>query len=217
MGETDFHIFAVILLREALEDYLAGRPDAYVASTMILYFDRGNPSGRRDPDVLVALGVGRQRRRSFRTWEEGAVPSVLFEVSSEGTYREDLGEKRSLYERLGVPEYFLFDPEGQWLRPVLQGFRLAGGAYAALPPAPDGSLRSAQLGLRLVPEGTRLRLVDACTGAPVPTRAERIEHERQRAEAERQRADAERHRAAGFAAEVERLRALRAQGQRPPE
>jgi hypothetical protein len=220
MGETDFHAVAVLLLRRALEDHLAGRA-ACVASNMLLYFRQGDPSGRSDPDVMVALGVGRHQRRSFRTWEEDAVPNVVFEVASEETFEEDLTHKRGTYEQVGVREYFLFDPEGGWLSPTLQGFRLEGRAYQALAPEADGSLLSLELGLRLVPEGTRLRLVDLQSGVPVLTRLEQIEQERarslaalRRADAERQRAEAERRRADELEAEVARLRA--ALGQAPP-
>ena len=126
---------------------------------------------------------------------------MLFEVASESTWQEDLGEKRALYGRLGVAEYFLFDPEGRYLDPPLQGFRYRGGVPEALAPAADGSLTSAELGLRLLPEGRLLRLVDVRTGEPVLTRAERLERERERAEA--------------LAAEVARLQALLA-GRQPP-
>jgi hypothetical protein len=71
------------------------------------------------------------------------------------------------------------------------------------------------LGFRLEAEGTMLRLIDARTGEPIPTRAEAAqranqvaETERQRAETERQRASTERQRADTLAAEVERLKAL---------
>jgi Uma2 family endonuclease len=222
MGETDFHIIAVILLREALEDFLAGRT-AYVASNMLLYFDQGNPAGKRDPDVLVALGVDTHVRRSFRTWEEGTVPNVLFEIASEHTWREDLTDKRAVYQHLGVPEYFLFDPEGRFLDPVLQGFRLVDGAYLPMEPAADGSLTSEELGLRLVPEGGMLRLIDARTGAPVLTRQEQLaqrdeqlaQRDQQLAQRDQQLAqqqeqfDAERRRADELAAELARLRAER--------
>jgi Uma2 family endonuclease len=194
MSETDLHVLAVILLREGLEDFFAARSDVCVASNMLLYYDRGNPSGRRDPDVLVALGVGNHRRRSFRTWEESSIPNVLFEIASEDTYRQDLGVKRDVYERIGVPEYFLFDPHDEYLSPVLQGHWLVNGAYVALQPDPDGGLTSAQLGLRMVPEGHMLRLSDVNTGAPVLTRREQIDQERQRADQ--------------LAAEVRRLQGL---------
>src|SRR5947209_276850 len=83
MSESDLHVLAVILLREGLEDFFAStaRSDVCVATNMLLYYEQGNPSGRRDPDVLVALGVGNHPRRSFRTWEEGTLPNVLFEIA----------------------------------------------------------------------------------------------------------------------------------------
>jgi Uma2 family endonuclease len=211
MGETDFHVAASIWLREALQDFFAEQADVYVASNMLLYYEEGNPSGRRDPDLLVARGVGKHLRRSFRTWEENTVPNVLFEISSEGTWREDLGAKREVYTRLGVAEYFLFDPEGLYLDPRLQGFRLRGGLSVPIPPDADGGLTSEQLGLRLVPEGPMLRVLDARTGMPVPTRAEQLEQARERTEEEQRRADEEQRRADELAAEVARLRALLAE------
>ena len=66
----------------------------------------------------------------------------------------------------------------------------------------DGSLVSRQLGLRLVPQGEMLRLLDLASGQPVLTRAERAEQEHQRAEQEHQRAEQEHQRA-----EQERQRA----------
>lgn len=215
MGDTDFHSAAQIWLRQALEDFFAAVLDVYVATNLLFYYEQGNPSGRRDPDVLVARGVGKHRRRSFRLWEESVLPCTLFEIASENTWREDVGAKRELYARLGVPEYFLFDPEGRFIDPPLQGFRTENGQSVPLTPAADGSLTSEQLGLRLVPEGSMLRLIDLRTGEAVPTRAELAEREKQRAEQEKKRATLEKRRATlekkradALAAEVERLKAL---------
>src|SRR5438552_2107930 len=77
MGDSDFHSAAMRWLVEALQDFFANQPDVYVASNLIFYYEQGNPSGRRDPDVLVAKGVGNHFRRSFRVWEENALPCVL--------------------------------------------------------------------------------------------------------------------------------------------
>jgi Uma2 family endonuclease len=201
MGDTDYHNVAMTLLKQALEDHFAAKADVYVASNLILYFREGDPTGRRDPDVLVAKGVGKHRRRSFRVWEEKTFPCTLVEIASKKTWKVDLHEKRQLYAQIGIKEYFVFDPEGCFLKPVLQGFKLVKGQSVPMKPAADGSLVSKELGLRLVPEGEMLRLVYLKTGQPVPTRAERAEQEKQRAEQEKQRA-------AELAAEVERLRAL---------
>src|SRR5207249_4650063 len=149
----------------------------------IYYYERGNPRSRRDPDVLVARGVGKHQRRSYRLWEEKVVPSTFFEISSKKTYRQDMGKKRDLYEKLRIAEYFVFDPEGLYLHPRLQGFRLVKGLYVPLTPDAEGALASRELGLRMVPEESMLRLYDLKTGAPVLTRSERAEQEKRRADA----------------------------------
>ena len=121
MGDTDFHSDALIWLREALQDFLAAAVGWYVASNIILYWDHDDPNQRRDPDILVARGVGSHRRRSFRVWEEETLPCVLFEILSRNTWRQDVGPKRTLYAQIGIPEYFLFDPEDRYVHPALPG------------------------------------------------------------------------------------------------
>jgi Uma2 family endonuclease len=196
MGETDFHNLAMIWLREGLEDWFADQP-VYVASNLIYYYREGDSRSRRDPDGLVAKGVGKHRRRSYRIWEEKVIPCTLFEIASRRTWRVDLNEKRQLYAELRVKEYFVFDPEGRYLDPVLQGFRNRAGRSVPLPAAVDGGLVSRELGLRLVPEGEMLRLIDLQTGRPVLTRSERAEQESKRAKE--------------LEHEVQRLRALLSQ------
>lgn len=197
MGDTDYHSLAMTLLRQGLEDYFADVPDVYVGMNLVLYFQHGDPSQRRDPDILVAKGVaGKHPRRSFRVWEEQTFPRTLMEIVSEGTVDVDLGEKRLQYERYRIPEYFLFDPERKYMEPPLRGFRLTRGRYLELTPADDGSLISEELGLRLVPEGEILRLIDLKTGKPVLTRSEQAEQAREQVRIERRRARAARRRAA---------------------
>jgi hypothetical protein len=115
-------------------------------------------------------------------------------MASKHTWREDLGEKRLLYERLGVREYILFDPEGKYLRPRLLAFRLVEGRYEFIAPDADDRLRSEELGLFLKAGRRMLRLIDAATGNLVPTRQEQAEQAQRQAEA--------------LAAEVARLKAL---------
>ena len=42
-------------------------------------------------------------------------PDFVLEVVSRSTWREDVGRKRQVYERLGVPEYWQYDPTGEYL------------------------------------------------------------------------------------------------------
>src|SRR5947209_4019642 len=116
MGETEFHVAAIILLREVLRlHFRKKRPDICVTADMFLYYEQGNPKARKAPAVMVIKGVGSHARRVFKVWEEKAVPSVIFEVSSQDTLKEDREVKPPLYARLGVKEYFLIDPEQEYL------------------------------------------------------------------------------------------------------
>jgi Uma2 family endonuclease len=202
MGETEFHNVAMIQVRQALEDHFAARPDVYVASNLVFYWKEGDARRRRDPDVLVAKGVmGKHKRRSYRLWEEKKLPCTLFEISSRRTWRVDLHKRPPLYAGIGIKEYFIFDPEGRYLDPVLQGFKSVKGQPVPMKAARDGSLVSKEMGLQLLPEGEVLRLINLATGQPILTRSERIRQERQLREREHQRAEI-------LAAEVERLRRL---------
>lgn len=216
MAETPIHVLAVILLFEALQDFFGDRLDVFIAANIFWYWQEGNPKARCSPDVMVVPGVARKYRRSFMSWKEnGARPTVNFEMSSENTWRSNLTDKLQLYARLGVPEYFLFDPEGIYLPSKLVGYRLQDGDYVEIMPDAEGRLYSEQLGLFLKAEGEMMRLIDARTGEPILTRTERIEKEQRRADAERQHADSERRlkeqerqRADALAAEVARLQDL---------
>jgi Uma2 family endonuclease len=172
VGESGFQLISRTWLWEALQDYFARKGNVFVASDLFWYWERGNPSASVSPDVMVVKNVGTHTRKSFRQWEENARPCVVFEIASEKTWREDVGEKRAQYEQLAVPEYFLFDPEGEYWHPFLQGYRFRRGKYTAIPRAKDGSLESKELGLRLSAEGVMIRLRDARSGRRVLTREE---------------------------------------------
>ncbi|MCL4461254.1 MAG: Uma2 family endonuclease [Nitrospirae bacterium] len=53
------------------------------------------------------------------------VPDLLVEILSPGTAATDRRVKRTLYERFGVPEYWIVDPDAE----IVQVFRLSDGRY----------------------------------------------------------------------------------------
>ncbi len=205
-----------------LERHYAGRMDVHFGINSFIYYVDGNARVRVAPDVYAVFGVRprpRSERRSYRLWEEGVPPAIVFEITSPGTRNEDLARKREIYAGMGVREYVLFDPLDEYLRPRLRGFVLRNGSYVEQPPGDDGGIVSDVLGVRLVPAGEMLRFIDLETGEHWLTGEE---EERQRAEAEAQRAAQQEERAEAEArqrqAEAERadraeaeLRALRAQ------
>ena len=84
---------------------------------------------------------------------------MVIETTSKKTRRKDTVDKPELYARLGVQEYFLFDPTQDYLEPPLQGHWLVGDRYVRIEPDSGGGLESyeLELGLRLVMVEDRLR------------------------------------------------------------
>jgi Putative restriction endonuclease len=106
------------------------------------------------PDVFVVFGVEKKKRMSYKVWEEGnKVPGFVLEVTSKTTQEQDESEKPQKYQKMGVLEYFQYDPTGDYLNPPLKGLRLIEGRYQpiALQHLPDGtvSITSESLGLEL--------------------------------------------------------------------
>jgi hypothetical protein len=167
----------------------------------------------------VVFDVKQEFRNSYMAWKEGnKLPAFILEVTSRRTKAEDEGQKFMLYEQnLKVPEYFRFDPNGDYLIPRLQGFRLVSGHYESLPIEEDENAReriwSEQLGLWLVTVGRDLRFLDPQTGKFLPKLTEseaRAQAEAERAESEAQaRAKAEAENAE-LRAEIARLRGKQA-------
>ena len=114
-------------------------------------------------------------RRKYLLWEERRLPCFVAEVTSATTKENDArdGRKWKLYESLGIDEYFLFDPEGDYLDPRLQGYYLAGGRYRPIASHSDGSLLSTTTGILFRADGIRLCLTHAATGAAYLRREEK--------------------------------------------
>jgi Uma2 family endonuclease len=209
MAETDLHVNEILALIAMLKDRYRAMQEVYVAGNNFIYYEEGEPASRFSPDVYVVFGVSRHPRRTYRLWEEGRPPTVVIEVSSRKTWLEDEGNKKTLCARLGVAEYFIYDPAGEYLAPPLQGFQLKGKQYQPIPVDDDGALISKALDLKLQIEGGRIQLIDAARGERL-LRMEELQAARREAEeratAEHQARRQAEARAAAAEAEAQRLR-----------
>ncbi len=174
VGETSHHYLTARAIFDMLEAFLAGRGhEVSLHANQFWYWERGNPAATRAPDVMVIFGVQQDARDSYMSWRHGDVsPGVIIEVASQRQGPHLLRELRDLYERLGVGEYFVFDPRGLVADEPLTGFRLHGGRYQLIRRSGDGTMTSLSLGVRLRTDGGILRLVNPRTGEPLPTKAE---------------------------------------------
>ena len=187
-------------------DIQSAHPGALVTGDILIYPEEGNRDNKIAPDVLVAFGLETRNRSSYFVWREGKPPDWVLEVASPGTQVEDRRTKPSRYAKIGVPEYWLFDPKGDVYprgTPRLQGFELVDGEYQPLESRlVDGerTIRSEVLGLDVRIDGELLRFRDVATGKDIRHRFE-IEADEKRAEA---RAEREAARASREAARASR-------------
>ena len=117
------------------------------------------------------------------------------EIAAHNTGQEDVGEKRTGYESLGIPEYWRFDETGDFHGTWLAGDRLVEGRYEpiSIEAVAEGALQaySPVLGLFIQWENGELRWHDPATGQHIVT----FQDERNRAESNRVLIDRERSRA----------------------
>ena len=226
MAETEWHLWNMIWLVQALSNWFADEQQSYVGANMFLYYVEGNRNRHVAPDVFVVRGVPKRRRAYYLLWEEGRPPDVVIELTSRSTREEDEKDKFRIYrDEVGVREYFLFDPHMEYLDPPLKGFRLRDGQYEPIE-AVDGRLPSERLGLHLERSDWILRLWDPGTGLWLPLPEEEIEQAKagqrqiavalEQAEAARRQAEAEADRLRHELDELRRGRSGEEQGKSNP-
>ena len=148
MAETEYHRDIMIDFIQMLKHYFRNVNDVHVSGNLLMYYEEGNPRKSVSPDVFVAFGVSKKRRRTYKIWEEGHAPDFVLEVASPSTYRRDLTHKKELYASvLGVREYYIYDPYHE-VDPYFLGYRLVDGTYQEIAFA-DERLPSLALGLEL--------------------------------------------------------------------
>jgi Uma2 family endonuclease len=234
MTESDATRDYLLYCVAVLENYFKSRRGVYVSGNLFIYYQEGSPKQVISPDVFVVFGVNQRKRKSYKTWEEGGqLPQFILEITSHSTRKQDEVTKPELYARLGVSEYFQYDPTGDYLTPQLKGQRLINGVYQPLEMGRNwlelDCIYSQNLGLDLCLEpraesntSASLRLYDPATRTKLLSYEElaqakqdaeqeillerqQTEAEQKRAEAEQKRAEAEQKRAEAEHQRAERL------------
>jgi Uma2 family endonuclease len=209
MAETDLHRDWMVRIIDLLKTRYRGE-QVYVSGDLIVYYVEGNPRKSVVPDAFVVKNSDPGRRRIYKIWEEGRVPDVVFETTSDTTRCNDTKVKPPIYADLGIPEYFMYDPTADYLDPPLAGMRLVNGDYEPIEPDSQGRLLCCELGIKLFLEGDDLVMCDARTGRRLLTEAEVAQAEasatKSRAKSAREKAKAEADKARAAEEEVERLR-----------
>jgi Uma2 family endonuclease len=204
MAENTRQFRWIVIIKENLEALFQEREDVFIAGDLLWYPVEGHPEICRAPDAMVVFGRPKGDRGSYRQWEEdGLVPQVVFEVQSPSNTFRELLDKLEFYERYGVEEYYLYDPDPE--RNELAGFQRQGERLRPIDEL-NGWV-SPRLGIRFDTSGEELRIF-APDGQPfvsfsdLQQRATQAEQRATQAEQER---DQERQRAAQLEARLREL------------
>ena len=203
MSDNTLQFRWIVTIEGGLEAVYRDDLKVFVAGDLLWYPVEGKPTIRAAPDAMVVFGRPKGDRGSYMQWQEdGIAPQVVFEILSPGNRAGEMETKFQFYERYGVEEYYIYDPD----RGDLVGWLRVGQTLEQIPTM--SGFESPRLKIRFQPgEGPNNLKILGPDGKPFATYVEVVaqrEAERQRADDERQRADDEHQRA-----EAERQRADR--------
>jgi len=208
MADNTKQFRTIVALHSGFEGLYKDDPTVFVAGDLLWYPVEGDNKTRVAPDVMLAFGRPKGDRGSYMQWREDNIPpQVVFEVLSPGNRLTEMAKKLAFYNRFGVEEYYLYDPDNGdlsgWLR-AGQGLEVIDEMQGWVSP---------RTGVRFELQDDEL-LIYRPDGKPFETYTElldRAEQERTRAEQESARAEQESARAEqeSARAEQERTRAER--------
>lgn len=102
----------IVVIKENLERLFANDANVFIAGDLLWYPVEGEPKRRQAPDVMVVFGRPKGDRGSYRQWEEGDIaPQIVFEILSPGNRPGEMLRKLNFYQKYGVEEYYIYDPD----------------------------------------------------------------------------------------------------------
>jgi Uma2 family endonuclease len=169
----------IVVIQQNLEWLFADDPNVFVAGDLLWYPVEGDNKTRIAPDVMVAIGRPKGDRGSYRQWEEANLPpQIVFEILSPGNTRAEMSRKLLFYDRFGVEEYYLYDPDNH----ELSGWLRREGFLDVIEPMADWVSPHLQIRFELLAEALQIYRPDGQQFLSYVEIAQRAEDERQRAE-----------------------------------
>ena len=102
----------IVVIKENLELLFAQDDQVFIAGDLLWYPVEGNNTLAQAPDTMVVFGRPKGDRGSYQQWrEDNIAPQVVFEILSPSNRLKEMAKKFQFYERYGVEEYYLFDPD----------------------------------------------------------------------------------------------------------
>ena len=130
MADNTLQFEWITTIKGGLDALFMNDPNVFVAGDLFWYPVEGDNTIRRAPDAMAVFGRPKGHRGSYLQWEEDNIPlQVVFEILSPGNRGGELVRKFNFYERYGVEEYYVYDPD----RGDLTGWRRVGDKLQEIP------------------------------------------------------------------------------------
>jgi Uma2 family endonuclease len=111
MSDNTLQFSWIVKIKENLEILFANDPNVFVAGDLLWYPVEGDNTTRRAPDAMAIFGRAKGYRGSYQQWlEDNIAPQVVFEILSPGNRLAEMTAKFEFYDRYGVEEYYIYDP-----------------------------------------------------------------------------------------------------------
>lgn len=205
MADNTKQFELIVWIKDNLELLFANDPNVFVAGDLLWYSVEGDNKLRQAPDVMVVFGRPKGYRGSYQQWfEDNIPPQVVFEIWSPGNRLSKMAKKFEFYERYGVEEYYLYEPDVV----DLTGWHLRNSRLEVIDQM--AGWVSPRLGVRfeLSEEELQIYRPDGDRFLTYLELDQQRQQERQRAEQAEARAEQERQRAEQAESKLEALRAL---------
>ncbi len=112
MADNTKQLRWIVTIYTGLAGMFKDDPNVFVGADLLWYPERGHPEIRVAPDVLVVFGRPKGDRTAYRQWREENTPlHVVFEIMSPNNRFHEMMEKLAFYDKYGVEEYYLYDPD----------------------------------------------------------------------------------------------------------
>lgn len=176
----------IVTIKENLEILFAEDENVFVAGDLLWYPVEGNNKKRQAPDAMVVFGRPKGDRGSYQQWkEDNMAPQVVFEILSPGNRPQEMTKKLLFYQRHGVEEYYIYDPD----RIEFTGSVRKGDRLEEIEDTNGWISPRLQIRFQLQADTLKIYRPDGREFL-TPVELDRLrEQERQRAEEERQRAE----------------------------
>jgi Uma2 family endonuclease len=111
----------IVVIQQNLDWMFANDSNVFVAGDLFWYPVEGKPRIVTAPDVMVVVGRPKGERGSYQQWlENNIAPQVVFEIISPSNSTVEMDKKLLFYERYGVEEYYIYNPDTDdlkgWIR-----------------------------------------------------------------------------------------------------